>query len=76
MGMQTVEEVVDVGSPETVRATVMDRFKAPEPVAAEIADIVTGESMMTQAEIDEIRRQELETYGTDEERQQSGLFEK
>lgn len=75
MGMQTVEEVVDVGIPEEKRNAIADRFKPQTGVVVD-ADPVTGESEMSQAEIDEIRRQELEQYGTDEEKAQSGLFEK
>lgn len=75
MGMQTIEEVVDVGTIEEKRNAIVDRFKPQTGIVVD-PDPATGESEMSQAEIDEIRRQELEAYGTDEEKAQSGLFDK
>jgi len=73
MGMQTVEEVVDVGTPEQTRSAIADRFK-PAATIVEAADITTGETTISPEEEAEIRKQELAEHGTKEEQEASGLF--
>ena len=71
MGMQTVEEVVDVGTPEQTRSTIADRFK---PATIVEADVTTGETTISPEEEAEIRKAEVAEFGTKEEQEASGLF--
>ena len=77
MGMSTVEEVADIVD-VTPKASSFDRFKPAEdaPFTDVDTEPLVGDTGMTQKELDAIKKEELEKFGTPEEQQQSGLFEK
>lgn len=64
-------------SQKQIGASSFDRFKPEETPFTDVeTEPLVGDTGMTQKELDAIKKEELEKFGTPEEQQQSGLFEK
>ena len=80
MGMATAEEVVDI-SPVEPRI-ILDRFTPPvqattvltEEESPYSAGETAGVEGMSAEELERLKKEEIEAFGTDEEKEQSGLF--